>query len=139
LKEDSVISLLDGSSHDWKKFHEPFSGDDYYRGPEYVEMQNPGTYEVQVYSPDNQGKYMLAVGDREAFPLNELIKTYIVLPRLKSQFFDKSPLSAYSNLMGLFLGIMILIVLVIAAIVFFVVKFINKRIVVLCMKRDIAG
>jgi len=139
LKEGTVISHLDASNHDWKKFHEPFAGDDYYRGPEYVEMQEPGTYEVQVYSPDNQGKYVLAVGDREAFPLNELIKTYFVLPRLKSQFFCKSPFSAYSNLMGLFLGIMLLIVLVIAVIIFFVVKFIRKKMMVSRMKRDIAG
>jgi hypothetical protein len=113
LKQGTVISRLDGNSHD--------------RGPEYVEMQDPGTYEIQVYSPDNQGKYVLAVGDREAFPLRELIKTYLVLPRLKSEFFGKSPFSAYSNIMGIFLGVIVLVALIIAAILYFGIRFIKKR------------
>jgi hypothetical protein len=137
LKQGTIISLLDAGSHDWKKFHEPFAGDDYYRGPEYVSMQEPGSYEIHVYSPDNQGKYVLAVGDREAFPFGELIKTYLVLPRLKSEFFGKSPFSAYSNIMGIFLGIIILIVLVIAAAIFLGIKCIKKRRPLVKMKSNI--
>lgn len=126
-KQGAVISRLDGSAHDWKVFHEPFAGDEYYRGPEYVEMQDAGVYEIQVSSPDNQGKYVLAIGDREAFPFGELVKTYLVLPRLKSEFFGKSPFSAYSNLMGIFLGFMLLVTLIIAAILYFGFRVIKKR------------
>jgi hypothetical protein len=125
-----VISRLDGNSHEWGRFHEPFAGDYYYRGPEYSEMQDPGLYEIQVYSPDNQGKYVLAVGDREAFPFRELIKAYLVLPHLKSEFFGKSPLSAYSNIMGIFAGIMLLVTLIIAAILYFGIRFIKKKFMV---------
>ena len=127
LKKNAVISVLDASAHVWTEFYEPFAGDAYYRGPEYVETQEPGDYEIQVYSPDNQGKYVLAIGDREAFPFGELVKTYLVLPRLKSEFFGKSPFSAFSNIMGIFLGIIILIVLVIAAAFYFGIKMIRKR------------
>lgn len=127
LKKGTVISHLDGKSHEWTRFHEPFAGDYYYRGPEYAEMQDPGLYEIQVYSPDNQGKYVLAVGDREAFPFRELIKTYLVLPRLKSEFFGKSPFSAYSNIMGIFLGVIVLVTLTIAATFYFGIRFIKKR------------
>jgi hypothetical protein len=130
LKKGTVISHLDGNSHEWTKFHEPFAGDYYYRGPEYAEIQDPGHYEIQVYSPDNQGKYVLAVGDREAFPFRELVKTYIVLPRLKSDFFGKSPLLAYSNIMGIFLGIIVLATLIIATILYFGIRFIKKRFIV---------
>jgi len=84
-------------------------------------------YEIQVYSPDNQGKYVLAIGDREAFPFGELVKTYLVLPRLKSEFFGKSPFSAYSNMMGIFLGFMLLVTLIIAAILYFGIRVIKKR------------
>jgi hypothetical protein len=93
-------------------------------------MQDPGSYKIQVYSPDNQGKYVLAVGDREVFPFRELIKTYLVLPRLKSEFFGKSSLSAYSNIMGIFLVIILLITLIIAAILYFGIRFIKKRFMV---------
>ena len=127
LKEGTVVAHLDASAHDWETFHEPFAGDDYFRGPEYTSMQEAGSYEIQVSSPDNQGKYVLAVGDVEAFPLPELIKTYAVLPRLKSEFFEKSPFSAYINIMGIFLGIFILIVLVFLLAAYFGIKFIKKK------------
>jgi hypothetical protein len=90
-------------------------------------MQDAGSYEIHVSSPDNQGKYVLAVGAVEAFPLPELIKTYAVLPRLKSEFFEKSPFSAYNNIMGIFLGGFILIVLVIVVTAYFGIKFIKKK------------
>ena len=127
LKEGTVVAHLDASAHYWETFHEPFAGDDYFRGPEYVSMQDAGSYEIHVSSPDNQGKYVLAVGDVEAFPLPELIKTYAVLPRLKSEFFEKSPFSAYNNIMGIFLGGFILIVLVIVVTAYCGIKFIKKR------------
>lgn len=127
MKQGAVISHLDGSSHDWKRFHEPFAGDDYYQGPEYVNSQEPGSYKIQVYSPDNQGKYVLAIGDVEAFPFGELIKTYLVLPRLKSEFFGKSPLTAYSNIMGIFMGVVLLIIFLIATALFLGIKRIRKK------------
>ena len=128
LKQGTVISHLDGIGHDWAPFFEPFAGDHYFRGPEYVQMQGPGSYQIQVYSPDNQGKYVLAVGDREAFPFVDLVKTYAILPRLKSEFFGKSPFSAYWNIMGIFLAVMLLILLVTAAILYFGIRWIRKRV-----------
>ena len=127
LKKDTVISVLDADSHDWTGFYEPFAGDDYFRGPEFLEMQEAGVYEIQVYSPDNQGKYVLAVGDKESFPFAELIKTYMVLPRLKSEFFGKSPFSAYSNIMGIFLAVIVAATLLIATFLFLGIKYIRKR------------
>ena len=127
LKQGAAISHLDGTKHNWQDFFEPFAGDHYFRGPEYVENQPPGKYEIHVYSPDNQGKYVLAVGDRESFPLGELIKTYCVLPRLKSDFFGKSPFSAYSNIMGIFLAIILLAILLLVTVLFFVIRYIRKR------------
>ena len=57
----------------------------------------------------------------------ELIKTYALLPRLKSEFFEKSPFSAYNNIMGIFLGGFILIVLVVVVTAYCGIKFIKKR------------
>ncbi|MHC4906392.1 MAG: hypothetical protein ACYTEN_11290 [Planctomycetota bacterium] len=128
FKQDTLIAHLDGSATDWPGFFEPFAGDHYFRGPEYTGTQGPGSYRLQVYSPDNQGRYALAVGDIESFPFGELVKTYLVLPRLKSEFFGKSPFSAYSNRMGMFLGIMLLMGLVSAAVLYIGIRLIRKRI-----------
>lgn len=127
LKQGAVISILDGIEHDWTHFYEPFAGDHYFRGSEYVKEQDAGTYEIEVYSPDNQGKYVLAVGDKEAFPLGELVRTYAVLPRLKSEFFGKSPFSAYFNIMGIFLAVILVIAGVLLITVFYSIKLIRKR------------
>jgi hypothetical protein len=127
LKQGEVISILDGSQYVWKQFHEPFAGDNYYKGPEFANEQDAGAYDIEVYSPDNQGKYALAVGDREAFPLGELIRTYAVLPRLKSEFFGKSPFSAYFNIMGIFLAVILVVAGAISVPVFYGIRLIRKR------------
>lgn len=137
FKQGKLISLLDGLSHDWKSFYEPFAGDDYYRGPEFVEVQEPGVYEIHVYSPDNRGKYVLAIGDREAFPFGELVKTYLVLPRLKSEFFGKSPFSAYSNIMGIFLAVILIALLLLVTALSLLIRRIRKRWLRVKMKSDI--
>jgi hypothetical protein len=74
------------------------------------------------------------VGDQEAFPFGELVKTYVVLPRRKSQFFGKSPFSAYYNIMGIFLGIILLVTLMIGAILYFGIRFIKKKFMVASQK-----
>ena len=134
LKQGAVISFLNGIEHDWSQFYEPFAGDHYFRGSEYVKEQDAGTYEIEVYSPDNLGKYVLAIGDREAFPLGELVRTYAVLPRLKSEFFGKSPFSAYFNIMGIFLAVIFVIAGVILITVIYSIKFIREK---LCKRRCI--
>lgn len=70
---------------------------------------------------------MLAIGDREAFPLDELVRTYVVLPRLKSEFFGISPFSAYFNIMGIFLAVLLVIAGVIFITVFYSITIIRKK------------
>lgn len=126
-QQGTVIANLTAADHNWQPFFEPFAGDAYFRGPEFTAAQEPGIYEIEVYSPDNRGKYVLAVGDKEAFPFWELVGTYAVLPRLKSEFFGKSPFSAYWNIMGIFLLGLVIAAVIGAAIVFCIVRFIRKR------------
>ena len=49
-------------------FYEPFGGDRDLLGPEYDGEVPAGAYSVVVTSPDNTGKYVLAVGRKEKFP-----------------------------------------------------------------------
>jgi len=122
--EDSTIKiLLDGSVHEWERFHEEFANDWYFNGPEMEETEVPaGTYNIRVYSTDNQGKYVLVVGKIEAFPLDEAIKTILTLPELKKDFFNKSPLTAYFNLIGLFMLIIFVAGLIVIALLYLIIK-----------------
>lgn len=104
---DNVIARLDGRIFAWKPFFEPFGGDRYLVGPEYDQDVPAGTYIVVVSSPDLQGKYALAVGKQEKFPLGEIVRTIGVLPSLKKEFFGKSPLTAFFNLTGVFLLVVV--------------------------------
>jgi hypothetical protein len=121
LKEEEIIFTLEYG--EWGKFYEPFGGDNYLMGPELEESVNAGTYLIKVSNPDNLGKYSLAVGKIESFPPIEILKTIFALPKIKKDFFNKSPLIAYFNFSGLFL--LILLVLIVG-LIFLMTYFIKK-------------
>jgi hypothetical protein len=50
-----------------------------------------------VSNPGNQGKYSLAIGKIESFSLPEMVKTLVLLPQLKTQFFDKPAWTMFDN------------------------------------------
>lgn len=114
--------LLNGSEHEWESYFEEFGRDYYYQGPEYKEDVKAGIYNIKVFSPDNMGKYVLVIGEKEAFPPGEILNAIFTMPSLK-RFFKKSAFTAYFNLTGLFLLIVLVIILVI---LFFVLKFFRK-------------
>jgi len=76
-------------------------------GPEYDVKANPGKYKIVVSSSDNTGKYVLATGKIEKFGFMDTVRTIAVLPKIKSDFFDKPSLSAYNNKFGFFLVLLI--------------------------------
>jgi len=95
------LQRFDGGATTWKTFTEPFAGDRYLTGPEYEDSDAPpGQYQIVVSSPDNQGKYVLAIGKIESFTLADWLHTLAVLPKMKA-FMGKSPFTAYLNLIGL--------------------------------------
>ena len=83
MTDNQVLFLLNGSDFEWTYFFEEFAGDSYYKGPEKELNVKPGVYNIAVFSPDNQGKYVLVVGKKEEFPLKEWINTFVTLPKLK--------------------------------------------------------
>jgi len=114
---EELLAHLEGKTYAWRPFNEPFGGDRYLLGPEYDQQVPAGAYTVVVTSPDNTGKYVLAVGKIEKFPLTAMARTMVTLPRLK-RYFGKSPLTAYVNLSGVFLLITIGAVAGLATLVF---------------------
>ena len=89
-----TVCVLDGPAHSWTEFYEPFGGDSYLMGPEQRLRVGPGTYIATVSRPGNEGRYVLAIGEREEFPPKEIIRVIGVMPRLKRDFFGKSPIRA---------------------------------------------
>lgn len=99
------VATLSAQAAPWTVFYEKFADDRYLRGPELTETVGAGTYYLRVSNRDNWGKYALAVGNVESFPLDETIKTALTLPVIKKYFFNKPSYSAFLNLVGLFLVI----------------------------------
>jgi hypothetical protein len=98
------VFLLDGAAFQWKQFYEPFGGDWYLQGPAATENLTNVTYYVKVSSPSNQGRYALAIGDEEAFPLGEVINAYLLLPVIKQQFFEKPVAFWFVEFFGIILA-----------------------------------
>lgn len=91
-KDGKQIAILDGTNFEWKKFYEPFGADTYWMGPEYKARVEAGTYEIRVWSSNNDSKYSLAIGEVEAFDMKEGINAVKLIPQLKKNFFNKSPI-----------------------------------------------
>lgn len=118
-----LIFRLDGQTYNWKQYYEEFAGDYYYQGPDKKINAINGTYTITIYNPENTGKYVLVVGEKEEFPLSEMINAVITIPKLKQDFFEKSIFTAFFNRIGTYFTISILIVL---AILFFTYKILKK-------------
>jgi hypothetical protein len=86
------LAVLDGINFEWQKFYEPFGADTYWMGPEYQARAEAGTYEIRVWSSNNDSKYSLAIGEIEAFDGKEGLNALTIIPELKKNFFDKSPI-----------------------------------------------
>lgn len=123
-EQPKFFGQINGLSYSWKSYFENIARDNYFQGPELKKIAQPGKYQLIITSPDNTGKYVLVVGQKEAWSLNEIWQTVKVTPTLKAQFFQKSIFTAYFNYVGL--AIIIPLILIIGLI--FLIRFIIKKI-----------
>ncbi len=76
--EAEEVAFLDGSNSNWHEFYEKFCGNSYLSGPEFAGPESSqkdtqgvdmpaGNYSIEVYSPGNNQRFILAVGDEEIF------------------------------------------------------------------------
>ncbi|MBN2087091.1 hypothetical protein JW758_01965 [Candidatus Peregrinibacteria bacterium] len=127
-KDNQILWSFDGPTYKWEKYYEEYAGDRYFKGPELKaegDSELPkgikvdsGTYVIEVYSTDNEGKYVLAVGTIESFKFKEIINTVKTLPKLKTDFFEKPIYTLVQSKIGMYLIVpsiaLLLIILVIA-------------------------
>ena len=98
------FAKLDPAEAEWQKFYEEFAGDNYYRGPEVKRPAEPGYYAIKISSPENQGKYVLVVGEQEEFPAAEMAKALLTVPQLKKNFFHEPALEWFNGKAGKYAG-----------------------------------
>lgn len=106
-----VILTLNGTNSTWTPYFEEFGGDNYLKGPEVTEQLPAGTYYVKVFNSENKGKYTIAIGDIESFPVDESLKALVTIPLLKEQFFGKPVTTLFLEFVGLILAFGCLIVI----------------------------
>lgn len=117
-----VIYVLDGSKFDWQPYFEKFTGDSYFKGPDWRQKLGKGNYSITVWNPRNDGKYVLVVGEKELFPLSEIINTIRILPKIKKDFLGINPWTSFFNLTGLLLLIFFLVLVGFIVGVIFLIK-----------------
>lgn len=88
------IVTADGERFHWWPWYESFGKKWYWVGPEVgVAFKSnrvfvAGTYYIRVFNADDTGRYVLAVGDVELFPLDVLVKTMTMMPGINREFWD---------------------------------------------------
>lgn len=92
-EEETPLAVLEGINFSWEKFFEEYGHDTYWKGPEYKNIVPPGSYEIRVWSSNNDSKYSLAVGSIELFDAKESMNALNLIPKLKKDFFEESPVT----------------------------------------------
>lgn len=128
LKDGTQIAVLDGMHFEWKKFFEPFGQDTYWMGPEYRAHVGAGEYEVKVSSPANDTRYALVIGETEAFDVKESVSALHLIPILKKNFFNESPIGFIKSPFGWgYILILYVLAFIVGAIYRFLLKQFVKR------------
>jgi hypothetical protein len=99
--ETNLMRIIDGTNFDWKPMYEEFGADNYLKGPEFKQEMPAGDYVIVVGSWSTPSRYVLAIGDVEAFDLKETVNALIVIPLLKADFFGSSPFTFLRSPFGI--------------------------------------
>jgi len=124
FKGEEKIATLGGTNATWKPYFEPFGQSNYFDGGEYKARAEAGVYTIKVSNTLNTGKYSLAVGEIEAFDGKEGMNALSMIPDLKRDFFEESPISFILSPFGWGL---IVIMYILAFIVGFIYRAILKK------------
>lgn len=87
------LALIGGTSGTWTPMFEEFGHDNYLQSGEYKAEAPAGEYDIWVSSAQNDSKYVLAVGEIESFSPKEIVNALVLVPQLKRDFFNGSPIS----------------------------------------------
>ena len=100
FKGEQLMGILSPKKGDWKEFFEPFGHSMYWKGPEFKVRAAAGKYKIHVQSTEKSIRYVLATGEIEAFDGPESLNAILLIPKLKKDFFEESPLSFILSPLG---------------------------------------
>ena len=97
---DQSLGELSSGEVDWKNFFEPFGQSMYWKGPELKKNVDAGKYKILVQSKEKNLRYVLAIGETEDWNGIDIIKAILLIPELKRNFFEESPISFIFSPLG---------------------------------------
>jgi hypothetical protein len=112
------VARLKAAQASWNSKFEPFGGDSYSEGPLFEQDVSSGTYKIEVHTPDNIGKYILVIGQKERFGEIGYLETIRRIAHIKS-FFGKSQ---FLIIESPFVYVPILLLIVIFSVAWFSVR-----------------
>ena len=114
FKGDELLSVLVGAEYEWGEFFEPFGFDNYLMGPEFEQNVDADSYRIvlsldEVVDLDDgeSNSYSVAIGKIEDFGLAETVDTYRLIPKIKSQIFNKTGADFILSPLGAFLVVIL--------------------------------
>jgi dipeptidase E len=119
-KEDMILST-DALSSSWQEYYDSIGRDYYLKGPELEKQVLAGKYRIEIFSQDNQGKYVLAVGKNDEFALMPFLNAYWQIPLLKIQFLKTSVLQFFLTPYGIGAIVAIGFLLVLIALLYYLI------------------
>jgi hypothetical protein len=99
----TVLGILNDPPIEWTRWYEEYAGDWYWQGPELRRHLPSGRYRIIVQNPIRVGKYVLAIGEGEAFPPSEMPRMLKELYLVKTRFFGDPWYSIYRGVVGRYL------------------------------------
>jgi hypothetical protein len=105
----NLVFILNGTTGTWKPFIGEFK-DSYLDGPEITRNVSAGTYNIVVFNGNNNGKYLLLMGNKEILNAYDYLQDIVNAPILKEQFFGKPVSLLFLEIMGFLLAFGTLIV-----------------------------
>lgn len=119
------LSLINNGN--WESFYEEFAGDNYLRGNEFEQKVPAGNYYIIVSNTNNSGKYSLAVGKIESFPVSKIPEFIYQIYLMKTRFFEKNSFAIFQGLIGKSLLLILIIIAIIVLVVIRAIIKMNKR------------
>jgi len=126
LHPENPFAVADGSAIEWTRFFDTAGRDSYLAGPSLEATVPRGTYQIRVWSSNNDSPYVLVVSGKESFSIGETLHRYGTLPAIKSQFFGKPGYQAY--LAPLLLWPILGVLIIVGLILFIFMVFFRRRV-----------
>ncbi len=126
--EERQILAADAAAAEWQETYDALMREYFLKGPEVNQQLEPGKYRLEVYSAENVGKYVLALGDKDAYTLNSLLPFYWQIPQLKMRFFETSILEFFLTPFSLAIAVLVGVLLILIALINYLVAYIKERI-----------